>query len=164
MSDEDQSNKDHLNETVEERVNRVIEESAWNSEYYQKEEKKRLEVEQRLQKFKNRINHMKASKRNWEARKHACETIIKNIQQERATDRTWIYIDMDMFFAAVEIWDNPELKAKPVVVFDNSMIMTASYVAREFGIRSGMPVFIGKKLCPDIILIKTNYPKYRKVS
>lgn len=71
---------------------------------------------------------------------------------------------MDMFFAAVEIRDNPELSQKPVVVFDNSMIMTASYVAREFGIRSGMPVFIGKKLCPEIILIKTNYPKYRKVS
>lgn len=104
---------------------------------------------------------MKLNKKNWEARKYACDQIVKSIQQERATDRTWIYIDMDMFFAAVEIRDNPDLKTKPVVVYDNSMIMTASYVAREFGIRSGMPVFIGKKLCPDIILLKTNYPKYR---
>lgn len=68
---------------------------------------------------------------------------------------------MDMFFAAVEIRDNPQLKDKAVVVYDNQMIMTASYQAREFGIKSGMPVFIGKKLCPDIILIKANYQKYR---
>jgi DNA polymerase kappa len=71
---------------------------------------------------------------------------------------------MDMFFAAVEIRENPELKEKPVVVYDSSMIMTASYVARKYGIRSGMPVFIGKKLCPEIVLLKTNYPLYRKVS
>jgi DNA polymerase kappa len=71
---------------------------------------------------------------------------------------------MDMFFAAVEIRENPELASKPLVVYDSSMIMTANYIAREFGIRSGMPVFIGKKLCPDIILLKANYPLYRKVS
>ncbi len=90
--------------------------------------------------------------------------IVAQIEQERLLDRTWIYIDMDMFFAAVEIRENPELINKPVVVYDSSMIMTASYLARQFGIKSGMPVFIGKKLCPDIVLLKANYPLYRKVS
>ena len=41
------------------------------------------------------------------------------MQHERPLDRTWIYIDMDMFFAAVEIRDNPQLKDKAVVVYDN---------------------------------------------
>jgi DNA polymerase kappa len=86
------------------------------------------------------------------------------VQLERALDRTWIYIDMDMFFAAVEIKDNPELKCKPVIVYDNAMIMTASYQAREFGIKSGMPLFIGKKLCKDAVLIKANYSRYRMLS
>ncbi len=56
--------------------------------------------------------------------------IVAQVELERALDRTWIYIDMDMFFAAVELRDNPELANKPVVVYDSSMIMTASYIAR----------------------------------
>ncbi len=44
------------------------------------------------------------------------------------------------------------------------MIMTANYIAREYGVNSGMPVFIGKKLCPHIVMIKANYQKYREVS
>ena len=68
---------------------------------------------------------------------------------------------MDMFFAAVEILDNPDLKGKSVVVVDNAMIMTANYVAREFGIKSGMPLFIGKKLCPEVIVLRANYSRYR---
>ena len=56
------------NESVEERVQRVIEESAKNSEFYQKEEKKRVEVEDRIRKLKLRIHHYKLHKRNWEVR------------------------------------------------------------------------------------------------
>lgn len=44
------------------------------------------------------------------------------------------------------------------------MIMTTNYVARKFGVRSGVPSFIGKKLCPDIIFIKPDFAKYRKAS
>jgi DNA polymerase kappa len=44
------------------------------------------------------------------------------------------------------------------------MIMTASYAARKFGIKSGMPLFIGKKLCADLIQIKANYPRYRQLA
>lgn len=59
-----------------------------------------------------------------------------------------MHIDMDMFYAAVEIRDDPSLATKPVAIGDNSMISTANYVARKFGVRSAMPGFIGKKLCP----------------
>lgn len=71
---------------------------------------------------------------------------------------------MDMFFAAVEIQDNPSLKDLPVVVFDNNMIMTANYIAREYGIKSGMPLFIGRRLCSNLNIIKANYPKYLSVA
>jgi len=50
---------------------------------------------------------------------------------------------MDMFYAAVEIRDRPELEHLPVAVGSMSMICTANYVARKFGIRSAMPGFIG---------------------
>ena len=55
---------------------------------------------------------------------------------------------MDMFYAAVEIRDRPELANLPVAVGDLSMISTANYVARKFGVRSAMPGFIAKQLCP----------------
>ena len=44
------------------------------------------------------------------------------------------------------------------------MIMTANYLARKHGVRSGMPKFIGIKLCPEITFIKANYTNYRKIS
>lgn len=48
--------------------------------------------------------------------------MIDSFKKQRSLDRTWIHIDMDMFFAAVEIRDNPSLKSLPVAVGDNSMI------------------------------------------
>jgi DNA polymerase kappa len=55
-----------------------------------------------------------------------------------------------MFYAAVEIRDKPELKDLPVAVGGMSMISTANYVARKYGIRSAMPGFIALKLCPNL--------------
>ena len=68
---------------------------------------------------------------------------------------------MDMFFAAVEIRDNPDLADKPVAVYNNKMIMTGNYIARKYGVSSGMPKFIGKKLCDNIVFIEANYAKYK---
>ena len=71
---------------------------------------------------------------------------------------------MDMFFAAVEIRDDPSLAAKPVAVGDNQMIQTTNYVARRFGVKSGMPGFQGKRLCNDLVFKQPNYEKYAEVS
>lgn len=71
---------------------------------------------------------------------------------------------MDAFYASVEIRDDPSLKDKPIAVGNKNMIMTTNYVARKFGVRSGIPGFIGKKLCPEMIFIEPNYPKYRLAS
>jgi DNA polymerase kappa len=54
---------------------------------------------------------------------------------------------MDAFYAAVEIRDDPSLADVPIAVVDKSMIMTTNYAARQFGVRSGIPGYIGKKLC-----------------
>jgi len=56
------------------------------------------------------------------------------------------------------------LRDKPLAIGDKNMIMTTNYVARNFGIRSGVPGFIGKKLCPDLIFMKPDFIKYRKAS
>ena len=71
---------------------------------------------------------------------------------------------MDAFYAAVEIRDDPALADRPVAIGDNNMILTTNYCARKFGVRSGVPGFIGKKLCAELHFIKPNYPKYRAAS
>jgi DNA polymerase kappa len=90
--------------------------------------------------------------------------MLGEIERSRELDRTWAHIDMDMFFAAVEIRDNPSLADKPVAVGGDMMISTANYVARKFGVRSAMPGFIAKKLCPNLVFVDCNFKKYREVS
>ena len=71
---------------------------------------------------------------------------------------------MDMFYAAVEIRDRPELADVPMAVGGDNMISTANYVARKFGVRSAMPGFIARRLCKDLVIVKCNFEKYREVS
>ncbi len=82
--------------------------------------------------------------------------------------RIIMHIDMDAFFASVEIREKPWLKGKPVAISGDiskrSVIATASYEARKCGVHSAMPVFKALKLCPKLILIKANHKKYEEIS
>lgn len=81
--------------------------------------------------------------------------------------RKIVHIDMDAFYASVEIRDQPALKGLPVVVAwdgPRSVICAASYEARKFGIHSAMSVSRAKQLCPNAIYIAPNFDKYRTVS
>jgi DNA polymerase-4 len=83
------------------------------------------------------------------------------------TLRKIVHIDMDAFYASVEIRDQPELRGKPVVVaWDGarSVICAASYEARKYGLRSAMSVAKAKQLCPQAIFIAPHFDKYRDVS
>lgn len=83
-------------------------------------------------------------------------------------DRKIIHVDMDAFFAAVEQHDRPELKGKPVIVGGEpggrGVVSTASYEARTFGVRSAMPAFQAKKLCPQGIFVRPRFERYSEVS
>ncbi|HET6266729.1 MAG TPA: DNA polymerase IV [Acidobacteriota bacterium] len=82
--------------------------------------------------------------------------------------RKIIHVDMDMFYAAVELLDRPELRDKPVVVGGSprsrSVVTTANYVARKFGIRSAMPCAEAYRRCPDTVFLPPDFPKYHKYS
>ena len=59
------------------------------------------------------------------------EQLCQNIEKSRRLDRTWVVVDMDMFFAAVAMRDNPKLRNVPMAVGGMAMISTANYKARE---------------------------------
>ena len=81
--------------------------------------------------------------------------------------RKIIHIDMDAFYASVELRDRPDLKQQPVVISSNhprAVIAAASYPARSFGLRSAMSMTQARKLCPQLVVIEPNFNKYREAS
>jgi len=81
--------------------------------------------------------------------------------------RKIIHIDMDAFYASVELRERPELKDLPVVIASHhprAVVAAASYPARFYGLRSAMSMGQARKLCPQVIVIEPDFAKYRQVS
>ncbi len=82
-------------------------------------------------------------------------------------NRKIIHIDMDCFYAAIEIRDNPELINQAVAVGgtgNRSVLCTCNYIARKFGVHSAMSSQIAKTKCPNLIILPVNMSKYKKTA
>lgn len=80
---------------------------------------------------------------------------------------TILHVDMDAFFASVELLDRPELKGKPVIVGHpsaRSVVTAATYEARKFGVNSAMPMAIALKRCPHAIVLPPHFDRYQHFS
>lgn len=82
--------------------------------------------------------------------------------------RKIIHVDMDCFFAAVEVRDNPSLKGRPVAVGGKlgarGVLSTCNYEARKYGLHSAMPTSRALMLCPKLVLLPVDISKYKSVS
>jgi DNA polymerase IV len=76
------------------------------------------------------------------------------------------HLDCDAFYASVEKRDRPELADRPVVVGGGvrGVVTTACYIARTYGVRSAMPMFTALKLCPEAVVIRPDFAKYKAAS
>jgi DNA polymerase IV len=76
------------------------------------------------------------------------------------------HVDMDAFYASVELLDQPDLKGKPIIVGSGKrgVVSAASYEARAFGVHSAMPVFKARALCPQGVFLPGRMQRYRQVS
>jgi len=75
------------------------------------------------------------------------------------------HLDCDAFYAAIEKRDNPELRDKPLIIGGGhrGVVSTCCYIARISGVRSAMPMFKARKLCPEAVVLPPNMAKYRDV-
>ncbi len=90
------------------------------------------------------------------------------VDRTQTWDKVIMHVDMDAFFAAVEIRNYPELRGKPVIVGGDarfrSVVSTCSYEARKYGVHSGMPITQARKLCPDGVYISGTLNGYTYTS
>ncbi|MFD5278952.1 DNA polymerase IV [Pseudarthrobacter sp. NPDC058362] len=78
-----------------------------------------------------------------------------------------MHVDMDAFFVSVELRTRPELRGRPVIVgfpADRSVVLSASYEARAFGVKSAMPMAVAYRLCPQAVVIEPRHSLYYDVS
>jgi DNA polymerase IV len=92
---------------------------------------------------------------------------VRNFRvQSEKKPRAIIHLDMDCFYAAIEVRDRPSLRGKPVGVGGardrRGVLTTCNYEARKFGVRSAMPTFMALQRCPNLIVLPTRFDVYRR--
>ena len=95
----------------------------------------------------------------------ACDS-RRVIFHEELDRLTIAHLDCDAFYASVEKRDHPELRDKPVIVGGGKrgVVTTACYIARLYGVGSAQPMFKALKACPDAVVIKPDFAKYKAAS
>lgn len=82
-------------------------------------------------------------------------------------DKYVAHFDVDAFYASVAVRDDPSLRGKPVAIAGSSrraVVLTASYEARPYSVRSAMPLYKARMACPDLVVVAPDMQKYRAVS
>src|SRR5881409_161046 len=83
------------------------------------------------------------------------------------TGCTILHVDMDAFYASVELIDRPELRGRPVIVGgggSRGVVLSATYEARTFGVHSAMPMMRARRLCPQAVVVPPSHGGYSRAS
>jgi DNA polymerase kappa len=143
-------------------IDELIREASKGSKFYQYQQRREVRIT-------SKVELLRQKKASFDAAairkaKSDVKKLLEEVEMKRDLTRTFLHIDMDAFFAAVEILKRPELESQPVAVGGESMLSTANYEARKYGVVSAMPGYIARKLCPHLTILPCDYEAYRKSS
>ncbi|XP_046546456.1 DNA polymerase kappa-like [Haliotis rubra] len=155
-------NKAGMDGLDKEKINQIVYEASKGSKYFENEKKKEEQVQQRIEEL--RLKQSKITETQLKQGLEEANRLLEELEMSRDLSHTIVHVDMDAYYAAVEMRDNPSLRDKPMAVGGNSMLSTSNYHARKYGVRAAMPGFIAKKLCPHLVLVNPNYEEYTAVS
>ncbi|ETN07192.1 hypothetical protein PPTG_13559 [Phytophthora nicotianae INRA-310] len=143
-------------------VQEVVHKMSKDSSFYQKSLRDNAKVEQRVAAMREKLGCL--TNGQLQRLQQEADTRVAQMEATRDLSRTIVVVDMDMFYAAVEMRDDPKLRDVPLAVGGLGMISTTNYAARQYGVRAAMPGFIGKELCPDLHFVPVNMKKYAGVA
>ncbi|KIO28048.1 hypothetical protein M407DRAFT_22680 [Tulasnella calospora MUT 4182] len=141
-------------------ISRIIAEASVGSKFYENERKKDEELTAKIESLKRKKDDLLKEANLVEA---SADRLVAEIEATRDLSQTIVHFDCDAFYASVEMLDDPSLIGKPFGV-SPGVLTTASYEARKYGVRSAMPGFIAKKLCPQLILVPLHFERYSEMS
>lgn len=147
-----------------EQINQIISEATKNSRMAIKNKNDLELIKQRAIKINNSLQQLHKNTLLYSQIQNLATSRLNNIKTKRRLDKIWFHLDMDMYFAAVEIRDDPSLANIPMAVGSKQMLSTSNYIARKYGVRSAMPGFLALKLCPQLKIIPGDYSKYKRES
>ncbi|KAI0645925.1 DNA/RNA polymerase [Trametes meyenii] len=143
-------------------INRIIAEVSKGSKFYENEKRKDKDLTQRIERIL-RLRDEVTKGIDFNKVEQGVDKLVAQLEAKRDLSQTIVHVDMDAFFANVEMLHNPALATKPFAV-GGGVVSTASYEARKFGVRSGMATFVAKRLCSELIVLRSHYEWYSEMS
>lgn len=147
------------------KIDEIIQEVSKGSKFYEYQQKRETKITEKIEKLlakKAQLQKMFARDTQlWAKNVKETEAYIVHMDSQRDLTRTIVCVDMDAFYAAVETLDHPEWARLPMAVGGSSMLCTANYEARKYGVVSAMPGYIAMKLCPKLLIVPLNFEKYK---
>jgi len=139
---------------------KIIFEASKNSAYFLNKKEKDQATDLRVEQYKEKL-----AKMDWQEREEyesLASNIYLDLELSRKNQKVCCVIDMDMFYAAVEMRDDPSLVEVPLAVGgQHGVIATANYAARQYGVRAAMPGFIAQKLAKELKFdLKFVHPRF----
>ncbi|UZJ54632.1 hypothetical protein CBS101457_003952 [Exobasidium rhododendri] len=146
-----------------EEINRRIYEASKGSKFFENEkrsdERTTVQIEKMLRLRDEKLRMVPQGCEAWKMYERKIDDRAIQLEASRDFSRVILHADMDMFYAAVELKREPSLKGKAFGV-GSGVLVTASYEARQFGVRSGMASHIALALCPHLIIVKNDMASY----
>ncbi|KAK1826234.1 DNA/RNA polymerase [Podospora conica] len=138
-------------------VSEIIYNASKGSKFFNREEEKDKILTAKIERILSKKQKLEQLDLTRELR--AADNLLAQLELSRDLTQQIVHVDCDAFYASVELLDRPELEDLPFAV-GGGILTTCNYVARKFGCRSGMPGFVAKKLCPQLVLLPLNFDKY----